>query len=174
MRESIVLVRKDHHTQCDQGQPRKGELVHIQLAEGGNRQRNPIAPVPVPKAPGFILVQRQKTRETQHRFCGLTVREIIPQLYKSSTAGPMLCLSVAHLHRLKDSQGGPLIEGEHWFPGPTANSPIRWDVPAILELLRKRGQLRRQADQTLVEAGIPASKLREVGHRKPQAAGRKA
>ena len=102
------------------------------------------------------------------------MREIIPQLYKSSTAGPMLCLSVAHLHRLKDSQGGPLIEGEHWFPGPTANSPIRWDVPAILELLRKRGQLRRQADQTLVEAGIPASKLREVGHRKPQAAGRKA
>ena len=102
------------------------------------------------------------------------MREIISQLYKSSTAGPMLCLSVAHLHRLKDSQGGPLIEGEHWFPGPTANSPIRWDFPAILELLRKRGQLRRQADQTLVEAGIPASKLREVGHRKPQTAGEKA
>ena len=100
--------------------------------------------------------------------------DIIRQLYKSSTAAPMLCLSVGHLHRLKESQGGPLIEGEHWFPGPTANSQIRWDVPAILELLRKRGQLRRQADQTLVEAGIPASKLREVGHRKPEKAGRKA
>ena len=102
------------------------------------------------------------------------MREIIPQLYKSSTAAPMLCLSVGHLQRLKDSQGGPLIEGKHWFPGPTANSPIRWDVSAILELLRKRGQLRRKADQTLVEARIPASKLREVGHRKPEKAERKA
>ena len=100
--------------------------------------------------------------------------ERLRQLYKTSAAAPMLCFSQGHLHRLKDTQDGPLIEGEHWFPGPTANSPIRWDVPAILELLRKRGQLRRQADQTLVEAGIPASKLREVGHRKPKKAGRKA
>ena len=100
--------------------------------------------------------------------------EIIPQLYKSSVAAPILCLSVAHLQKLKDSQGGPLVEGEHWFPGPSANSPIRWDVPAILDLLRKRGQLRRQADRTLLEAGIPASKLREIGHRKPQTAGEKA
>ena len=98
----------------------------------------------------------------------------IRQLYKTSTTGPMLFLSVGHLHRLKDSQGGPLIEGKHWFPGPTANSTIRWNVPEILELLRKRGQLRRQADSALVEAGIPASKLREVGHRKPEKAGRKA
>ena len=102
------------------------------------------------------------------------MREIIPQLYKSATAGPMLCLSVGHLHRLKDSQGGPLIEGQHWFPGPTANSPIRWDVAAILELLRKRGQLRRQADQALMEGGVSVSNLREVGYRKPQAAGRQA
>lgn len=100
--------------------------------------------------------------------------EIIPQLYKSSVAAPLLCLSAAHLQKLKDSHGGPLIEGQHWFPGPTANSPIRWDVPAILELLRKRGQLRRQADRTLVEAGIPASELREIGHRQPQEVGRKA
>ena len=100
--------------------------------------------------------------------------ERLQQLFKTSAADPMLCFSPGHLHRLKDTQDGPLIEGEHWFPGPTGNSPIRWDVPAILELLRKRGQLRRQADQTLVEAGIPASKLREVGHRKPQAAERKA
>ena len=75
----------------------------------------------------------------------------------------MLCLSVGHLHRLKDTQDGPLIEGEHWFPGPTSNSPIRWDVAAILELLRKRGQLRRQADKALVAAGIAPSKLQEVG-----------
>ena len=102
------------------------------------------------------------------------MREIIPQLYKSSAAGPMLCLSVGHLHRLKDSQGGPLIEGKHWFPGPTANSPIRWNVPEILELLRKRGQLRRQADSALVEAGVSASNLREVGHRQPQATGLQA
>ena len=77
--------------------------------------------------------------------------ESIRQLYKSSTAGPMLCLSVGHLHRLKDSQGGPLIEGEHWFSGPTPKSPIRWDVPAIQELLSRRGQLRREAEQLLKE-----------------------
>ena len=100
--------------------------------------------------------------------------EIIRQLYKTSAAAPMLCFSQGHLHRLKDTQDGPLIEGEHWFPGPTANSPIRWDVAAILELLRKRGQLRRDADQTLVADGMPASKLREVGHRKPEKAERKA
>ena len=100
--------------------------------------------------------------------------EIIRQLYKTSTAAPMLCFSQGHLHRLKDTQDGQLIEGEHWFPGPTANSPIRWDVAAILELLRKRGQLRRDADQALAADGIPTSKLREVGHRKPKKAGRKA
>ena len=100
--------------------------------------------------------------------------ESIRQLYKTSAAAPMLCLSQGHLHRLKDTQDGPLIEGEHWFPGPTANSPIRWDVAAILELLRKRGQLRRDADQALAADGMPTSKLREVGHRKPKKAGRKA
>ena len=77
--------------------------------------------------------------------------EINPRLYKSATAGPMLCLSVAHLHRLKDSQGGPLIEGQHWFSGPTPNSPIRWDVEAIQKLLSQRGQLRRQAEQLIKE-----------------------
>ena len=100
--------------------------------------------------------------------------ESIRQLYKTSAAAPMLCFSQGHLHRLKDTQDGPLIEGEHWFPGPTANSPIRWDVAAILELLRKRGQLRRDADQALAAGGMPVSKLREVWHRKPEKTGRKA
>ena len=75
----------------------------------------------------------------------------------------MLCLSQGHLQRLKDSQGAPLIEGKHWFSGPTPNSPIRWDVPEILKLLSHRGQLRRQADKALVAAGMASSKLREVG-----------
>ena len=100
--------------------------------------------------------------------------ERLRQLYKTSAAAPMLCFSQGHLHRLKDTQDGPLIEGEHWFPGPTANSPIRWDVAAILELLRKCGQLRRDADQALAAGGMPVSKLREVGHRKPEKTGRKA
>ena len=100
--------------------------------------------------------------------------ERLRQLYKTSAAAHMLCFSQGHLHRLKDTQDGPLIEGEHWFPGPTANSPIRWDVAAILELLRKRGQLRRDADQALAAGGMPVSKLREVGHRKPEKTGRKA
>ena len=100
--------------------------------------------------------------------------ERLRQLYKTSAAAPMLCFSQGHLHRLKDTQDGPLIEGEHWFPGPTANSPIRWDVAAILKLLRKRGQLRRDADQALAAGGMPVSKLREVGHRKPEKTGRKA
>ena len=100
--------------------------------------------------------------------------EIIPRLYKSSTAGPLLCLSVGHLHRLKDSQGGPLIEGKHWFSGPTPNSPIRWDVEAILELLSHLGQARRLADKELVEAGMSASNLSEVRRQKQQTAGSKA
>ena len=77
--------------------------------------------------------------------------ESIRQLYKTSAAAPMLCLSQGHLQRLKDSQGGPLIEGKHWFSGPTPNSPIRWDVPAIQDLLSRRGQLRRQAEQLIKE-----------------------
>ena len=102
------------------------------------------------------------------------MREIIPQLYKSATAGPMLCLSVGHLHRLKDSQGGPLIEGEHWFAGPTPNSPIRWDVAAILKVLSHKGEARRRADKELVAEGISASNLSEVGRQKHQTAGSKA
>ena len=89
--------------------------------------------------------------------------ESIRQLYKTSAAAPMLCLSQGHLQRLKDSQGGPLIEGKHWFSGPSPNSPIRWDVPEILELLSRRGQARRLADKELVAAGMAPSKLQEVG-----------
>ncbi|QNI97561.1 hypothetical protein SynRS9902_01672 [Synechococcus sp. RS9902] len=89
--------------------------------------------------------------------------EIIRQLYKTSAAAPMLCLSQGHLQRLKDSQGGPLIEGKHWFSGPTPNSPIRWDVPEILKLLSHRGQARRLADRELLAAGMAPSKLQEVG-----------
>ena len=86
----------------------------------------------------------------------------------------MLCLSQGHLQRLKDSQGGPLIEGEHWFSGPTPNSPIRWDVPEILNVLSHRGQARRLADKQLVAEGMSASNLSEVGRRKLQIAGSKA
>ena len=89
--------------------------------------------------------------------------ETIRQLHKTSVAAKMLCLSQGHLHRLKDSQDGPLKECEHWFSGIASNSPIRWDVPAIFELLRKRGQLRRQADKALVAAGMPSTNLREAG-----------
>jgi|TARA_Y100001934_G_scaffold211813_1_gene250680 hypothetical protein len=89
--------------------------------------------------------------------------ESIRQLYKTSAAAPMLCLSQGHLQRLKDSQGGPLIEGKHWFSGPTPNSPIRWDVPEILKLLSHRGQARRLADRELLAAGMAPSKLQEVG-----------
>ena len=100
--------------------------------------------------------------------------ESIRQLYKTSAAAPMLCLSQGHLQRLKDSQGGPLIEGEHWFSGPTPNSPIRWDVPEILKVLSHRGQARRLADKELVAEGMSASNLSEVGRQKLQIAGRKA
>ena len=89
--------------------------------------------------------------------------ESIRQLYKTSAAAPMLCLSQGHLQRLKDSQGGPLIEGKNLFSGPTPNSPIRWDVPEILKLLSHRGQARRLADRELLAAGMAPSKLQEVG-----------
>ena len=87
----------------------------------------------------------------------------IRQLHKTSVAAQMLCFSQGHLHRLKDSQDGPLKEGEHWFSGIAPNSPIRWDVEAIQQLLHRRGQARRLADKALAEAGISASNLLEVG-----------
>ena len=87
--------------------------------------------------------------------------EIIRQLHKTSAAAPLLCLSQGHLQRLKDSQGGPLIEGEHWFSGPTPNSPIRWDVEAILKVLSHKGEARRRADKELVAAGMDPSRLAE-------------
>ena len=89
--------------------------------------------------------------------------EIIRQLHKTSVAAQMLCLSQGHLHRLKASQDGPLKEGENWFSGIAPNSPIRWDVAAIQQLLHRRGQARRLADKALAEAGISASNLSEVG-----------
>ena len=100
--------------------------------------------------------------------------ERIRQLFKTSAAAPMLCLSQGHLQRLKDSKGGPLIEGEHWFSGPTPNSPIRWDVPEILKVLSHRGQARRLADKELVAQGISASNLSEVRRHRQQTAGSKA
>ena len=67
--------------------------------------------------------------------------EIIRQLHKTSVAAQMLCLSQGHLHRLKDSQDGPLKEGEHWFSGIAPNSPIKWDVEAIQQLLHVAARL---------------------------------
>ena len=88
--------------------------------------------------------------------------ESIRQLYKTALAAQMLCYSQGHLHRLKDSQCGPLKEGKHWFSGIAPNSPIRWDVAAIQQLMHRRGQARRLADKALAEAGVSAPNLSEV------------
>ena len=80
---------------------------------------------------------------------------------KTSLAAPELGLSQGHLKRQMEEKGGPLKEGEHYYLGPTKNSPIQWDVAAIRAEFHRRGMLRRKADKALAEAGVSEKNLTE-------------
>ena len=73
---------------------------------------------------------------------------------KTSLAAPELGLSQGHLKRQMEEKGGPLKEGEHYYLGPTKNSPIQWNVAAVRAEFHRRGMLRRMADKELQSAGI--------------------
>ena len=78
----------------------------------------------------------------------------MPKLLKTSLASPELGLSQGHLKRQTEDKGGPLKQGEHYFLGPTRNSPIQWDVDACRAAFHRLGMLRRMADKELQSAGI--------------------
>ena len=80
---------------------------------------------------------------------------------KTSLAAPELGLSQGHLKRQMEEKGGPFKEGEHYYLGPTKNSPIQWNIAAILAEFHRRGMLRRAADKALADAGVSEKNLTE-------------
>ena len=72
-------------------------------------------------------------------------------LLRPPDAAQHLKVSQSYLKRLRDTHGGFLVGGEHYFLGASSNASIRWDVLAIQRELHKRGRIRREAEQLLKE-----------------------
>ena len=72
-------------------------------------------------------------------------------LLRTPDAAKHLQLSQSYLKRLRDSHGGFLVGGEHYFLGASSNASIRWDVDLIQKELHKRGRIQREAVQLLKE-----------------------
>ena len=54
-------------------------------------------------------------------------------------ASELLGRSPDYLKRLRDSHGGFLEEGIHYYVAPSQNAPICWNVELIREALHERG-----------------------------------
>ena len=74
-------------------------------------------------------------------------------LLRTPDAAKHLQVSQSYLKRLRDSHGGFLVGGEHYFLGASSNASIRWDVDLIQKELHKRGRIQRKAAQLLKELG---------------------
>ena len=74
-------------------------------------------------------------------------------LLLTQDAAKHLQVSQSYLKRLRDSHGGFLVGGEHYFLGASSNASIRWDVDLIQKELHKRGRIQREAAQLLKELG---------------------
>ena len=72
-------------------------------------------------------------------------------LLRTPDAAQHLQVSQSYLKHLRDTHGGFLVGGEHYFLGASSNASIRWDVLAIQRELHKRGRIRREAEQLLKE-----------------------
>ena len=72
-------------------------------------------------------------------------------LLRTPDAAQHLQVAQSYLKRLRDTHGGFLVGGEHYFLGASPNASIRWDVLAIQRELHKRGRIRREAEQLLKE-----------------------
>lgn len=72
-------------------------------------------------------------------------------LLRTPDAAKHLQVSQSYLKRLRDSHGGFLVGGEHYFLGASSNASIRWDVDLIQKELHKRGRIQREAVQLLKE-----------------------
>ena len=72
-------------------------------------------------------------------------------LLRTPDAAKHLQVSESYLKRLRDSHGGFLVGGEHYFLGASSNASIRWDGDLIQKELHKRGRIQREAVQLLKE-----------------------
>ena len=72
-------------------------------------------------------------------------------LLRTPDAAQHLQVSQSYLKRLRDTHGGFLVGGEHYFLGASSNASIRWDVSSIQRELHKRGRIQREAEQLLKE-----------------------
>ena len=64
---------------------------------------------------------------------------------RTPDAARHLQVSESFLKRKRDTHGGFLVAGEHYFLGESSNASIRRRVDRIQELLHKRGQLRQMS-----------------------------
>ena len=72
-------------------------------------------------------------------------------LLRTPDAAQHLQVSQSYLKRLRDTHGGFLVGGEHYFLGASSSASIRWDVSSIQRELHKRGRIQREAEQLLKE-----------------------
>ena len=72
-------------------------------------------------------------------------------LLRTPDAAQHLQVSQSYLKRLRDTHGGFLVGGEHYFLGASSNASIRWDVSSNQRELHKRGRIQREAEQLLKE-----------------------
>ena len=61
-------------------------------------------------------------------------------------AARVLGRSPNYLKRLRDTKGGFLEAGKHYFLAPSCNAPITWDVARIRDDLHKRARIQRGAN----------------------------
>ena len=64
-------------------------------------------------------------------------------LLRTPDAAQYLQVSQSYLKSLRDTHGGFLVGGEHYFLGASSNASIRWDVDCIQKELHKRGRMQR-------------------------------
>ena len=72
-------------------------------------------------------------------------------LLRTPDASEFLQVNESYLKRKRDTYGGFLVAGEHYFLGEPSNASIRWDVDAIQKLVHKRGQLRQMNSATTAQ-----------------------
>ena len=60
-----------------------------------------------------------------------------------------LGMSEKTLRNLRDENGGPLIQGVHWYPGLFVNSKHQYEANGIRKRLGQVGKTRRNADRNL-------------------------
>ena len=74
---------------------------------------------------------------------------VTPELFKTSEAARLLGVSGYWLKDNRDICGGFLVVDKHWVPGIHRTSPIRWNVPLVLEAMCYHGMNRIKGDQLL-------------------------